>query len=436
MSISALRIVIPILFLVTLYLSQRYWVRSARRAIAAVRHSLWRKVLRVAWNATGILLLLAVLERFAAFHRAGWPTPSVSRWSSEFLALWFTWSIVGFLSISLVRGVDWIGRNSAALVRTRPTAPEVSDSPSDPRRRYFLRTATYAAGALPLAGAAYGFAVERFDFQVYRVDMPIAGLPYGLDGLRILQLSDIHASNYMPISQVRRIVDKARQLPADVTMVTGDLLTGRGDPLAACVDEISRLRAPLGVWGCNGNHEIYTHTQEEAAQLFRRNGMTMLRQENAQLAWQGAKFNLIGVDYQRQRWFSDESGPMLQAIEPLVRQDMPNILLSHNPNAFPRAAELGVELMLAGHTHGGQVQVEILDHRLSPARFISDYVAGLYLRPLFTPARTVASQKFLHASTLNGPHAAIYVNRGLGTVGAPVRLGVPPEISLLILRRA
>ena len=125
----------------------------------------------------------------------------------------------------------------------------------------------------------------------------------------------------------------------------------------------------------------------------------------------------------------------LAGVEPLVRKDVPNILLSHNPNSFNRAAELGIELSLAGHTHGGQIQVEILDHRLSPARFITDYVAGLYMRPLFTPAKTVASQKFLHATTLHGPHSAIYVNRGLGTVGAPVRLGVPPEISLLTLRR-
>jgi predicted MPP superfamily phosphohydrolase len=115
---------------------------------------------------------------------------------------------------------------------------------------------------------------------------------------------------------------------------------------------------------------------------------------------------------------------------------MPNILLSHNPNSFNRAAELGIELSLAGHTHGGQIQVEILDHRLSPARFITDYIAGLYMRPLFAPAKTVTSQKFLQASSLQGPRSAIYVNRGLGTVGAPVRLGVPPEISLLTLRRA
>jgi predicted MPP superfamily phosphohydrolase len=425
MSISALRIVIPILFLVTLYFSQRYWVRSARTAIAAVRRPVCRKVLRAAWNATGILLLLAVLERFVPFHSGGWPAPAISRWSSEFLALWFTWSIFGFLAISLVHGVDWIVRRSAALVRTRPTAPEASDSLADPRRRYFLRTATYAAGALPLAGAAYGFAVERFAFAVYRVEVPIAGLPYGLDGLRILQLSDIHASNYMPISQVRRIVDKVARLSGDVIMVTGDLLTGHRDPLDACVAELSRLRAPLGVWGCNGNHEIYTHTQERAAELFRQYGMTMLRQENAQLAWQGAKFNLIGVDYQRQHWFG-ENGPMLEGVESLVRQDMPNILLSHNPNAFPRASDLGIDLMLAGHTHGGQVEVEILDHRISPARFITPYIAGLYRRPMSGDAASLFQQR----------HAWVYVSRGLGTIGTPLRLGVPPEITLLTLRRA
>lgn len=426
MSISALRILIPVLFLVTLYLSQRYWIRSARRAIAAVRCPRWRALLRVLWTVLGLLILAAVLERFAAFHRNGWPTPGISRWSSEFLGLWFTWSIFGFLAICLVRAVAWVWRRSTALVKSAGGVAAISNSPSDPRRRYFLRAATYAAGALPLAGALYGFAIERFDFEVYRVDVPITALPYGLDGLRILQLSDIHASNYMPISQVRRIVEQALQLPADVIMITGDLLTGRGDPLAACVAELSRLRAPLGVWGCNGNHEIYTHTQEVAAQLFRQHGMTMLRQENMQLAWRGAKFNLIGVDYQRQRWFPSDSGPMLEGVEPLVRQDMPNILLSHNPNAFPRAGELGIELMLAGHTHGGQVQVEILDHRISPARFITPYIAGLYRRTLSGNA----------ASLFRKRYASVYVSRGLGTIGTPLRLGVPPEITLLTLRRS
>jgi predicted MPP superfamily phosphohydrolase len=423
MSISALRILIPILFLVTLYLSQRYWLRSARRAIAGVRQPRWRAVLRTLWNTAGILLLLAVVERFLAFGRGGWPTPRISRWSSEFLALWFTWSTFGYLAICLVRGIDLIWLRGASLLRKRAAA--LSDPPPDPQRRYFLRAATYAAGALPLAGALYGFAVERFDFEVFRVDVPIAGLPPGLDGLRILQLSDIHASNYMPISQVRRVVDKAQQLTCDVIMITGDLLTGRGDPLGACVAELGRLRAPLGVWGCNGNHEIYTDTEDEAALLFRQHGMTMLRQENAQLVWRGATLNLIGVDYQRQHWFRSQSPPMLEGVQALVRQDMPNVLLSHNPNAFHRASELGIDLMLAGHTHGGQVQVEILDHRISPARFITKYIAGLYQRPMTGDAASASSKRY----------ASVYVSRGLGTIGTPLRLGVPPEITLLTLRR-
>ena len=427
MSVSGLRIFIPLLFLVILYFSQRYWVRAARRTIASMRRPGWRAALRVLWSAFGVLLLLAVVVRFTAFGANAWPSPLVSRWSSEFLGLWFAWSIFGFLAIGAVRGIAWIANKSVVLPRNvRGRSAKVTDSPSDPQRRYFLRTATLAAGALPLAGALYGFAVERFDFKVYRVDVPVPGLPYGLDGLRILQLSDVHASNYMPISQVRRMVDKAEKLNFEIIMITGDLLTGQGDPLAACVAELGRLRAPLGTWGCNGNHEIYTHTQEEAAQLFRQHGMTMLRQENEQLTRRGAKFNLIGVDYQRQHWVAEDNRPMLEGVEGLVRPDMPNILLSHNPNAFVRSSELGIDLMLAGHTHGGQVEVEILDHRISPARFITKYIAGLYRRPMGREATSPFGKRY----------ASAYVSRGLGTIGTPLRLGVPPEISLLTLRRA
>jgi predicted MPP superfamily phosphohydrolase len=166
--------------------------------------------------------------------------------------------------------------------------------------------------------------------------------------------------------------------------------------------------------------------------------MKLLRQENAQLSFRGANFNLIGVDYQRERNVNGHRTQMLSNMDDLIRRDMPNILMSHNPNSFNRAAELGVELSLAGHTHGGQIQVEILDHRLTPARFISDYIAGMFERPLFKPSTeiSVKRQPDVPRGTPHPNASRLYVNRGLGTVGAPVRLGVPPEISLIVLRRA
>jgi predicted MPP superfamily phosphohydrolase len=149
-----------------------------------------------------------------------------------------------------------------------------------------------------------------------------------------------------------------------------------------------------------------------------------------ELAWRGEKFNLIGVDYQRDFMTHGPHGRALQGVEQLVRRDVPNVLLSHNPNSFRRAADLGIELSLAGHTHGGQVKVEVVDHSINPARLITDFVAGLYHLPLGNGrAQAVAG-----ANGASGKSAYLYVNRGLGTFGFPVRLGVPPEITLLKLR--
>jgi predicted MPP superfamily phosphohydrolase len=269
-------------------------------------------------------------------------------------------------------------------------------------------------------------------YTIERVDVPVANLPPELDGLRIAQLSDIHIGDYMPPHEIARAVDMANDLQPDIYFVTGDFVSSQGDPLDACITELSRLRAPLGVWGCNGNHEIYAGVEDDAERLFREKGMRLLRAASAVVEHNGGRFNLLGVDYQRDHMTSGErSGPMLREIEALVRRDMPNVLLSHNPNSFRRAAELGIELSLAGHTHGGQIKFEIVDHSVSPARLISPFVAGLYRLPIPMNGHAGA------APAGNGlQKAALYVNRGLGTFGFPVRIGVPPEITLLTLRKA
>ena len=329
------------------------------------------------------------------------------------IGLWVTASTLSFLLITLVQASGWIFRQVRGRAGTpaNPRADEVAVE-----RRHFLQTVTYAAGALPFVMVGYGFLVGRQRYTVEEVTVPIANLPPALDGLRLLQLTDVHASAYMPVREIRRIVGLAREIEADLVIHTGDFLTSVGDPLEETIAELARVEGRYGRFGCLGNHEIYAVATDAATELCAQRGIRILRGENAVLEIEGARLNVIGVDYQwQQRPQQSESGKphFLPDVEPLVRRDGVNILLSHNPNAFPRAAALGIELTLAGHTHGGQVQVEILDSRWSPARFFTPFVSGLY------------QQGANH----------LYVSRGLGTVGAPIRLNSPPEITLLTLRR-
>ncbi len=450
-----LRFFIALSVLSLFFLSQLFWHRALWRVTANFRRQWLRVTIRLLWLGLVTLVISAFVDGVRMGHHHLIPRGTMV---SALVGLWFFSALFAFLAVKFVRVLDFLWSrirrsNRSQTIKSIPPSQLVlsPDTPAsieqlrDPSRRYFFRAVTAAAGAAPFLGAMYGYAAERLNYQIRRVEIPISGLNPALDGMSIVQLSDIHLSGYMPRSQVRRAVEMANELGADLAVVTGDFITSASDPLADCIDEIRRLRAPLGVWGCNGNHEIYARVEQAAQTLFDQAGMKLLRQENAQLFFKGAQFNLIGVDYQRERTNQGQKRQTLINAEQLVRRDMPNILLSHNPNSFPRAAELGIELSLAGHTHGGQIQVEILDHRLSPARFITDYVAGLYQRPLFASSRDIPvsrAEGYSEAPRVSRTHgtvhgmASIYVNRGLGTVGAPVRIGVPPEITLIVLRRA
>jgi predicted MPP superfamily phosphohydrolase len=410
----------------------RVWRFAGRIKIASVRHvvrGLW--LVATVWALTAFFSSVSFRGSYVNFHN-----PSLA----AVAGLWISSAMFAYLAVMIVRGIAWLwglGRLALARFAGHADSPAVSAENLDRvnfNRRRFVQTSTAVAAAAPFLAAGYGFSVERFRYEIREVDLAIAGLPASLAGLRIAQLSDLHISSYMSAAGIKRAVDMANELGADLAVVTGDFLTRRGDPLEACIAELARLRARLGVWGCNGNHEIYANAEAAAERLFARHGMALLRQQSVELVHNAQPFNLIGVDYQRQLVGRPRGPVKLDVIQPLVRRDVPNILLSHNPNTFPSAAELGIELMLTGHTHGGQVRVEILDHHFSPAEFLTPYVAGMYARP----ARASASLRDAEAwgAAPKAPASVVYVNRGLGTIGAPVRLGVRPEISLHTLRRA
>jgi len=435
-----LRSILGIVILTVLILSQRFWYKALWR-VTSNWGRMWMRVgVRLLYLTGLVLIILAIADGLQVEHGRLMPAHSGI---TTFAGLWFASALACYLCVKFVHAIEWGWHRlhqpaaSQELHKALSQPPKLEDFVPDPSRRTFFRTASVVAGAAPFLGVMYGYAAERLRYEVRRVEIPLTNLPPELDGLEIVQLSDIHLSSYMTRESVRRAVDMANDVGADLAVVTGDLITGVHDSMVDCVEEVRHLRAPLGVYGCNGNHEIYARAEDLAERLFRQAGMKMLRRENAVIRYKGGQLNLIGVDYQRERMAGGRKMQMLANVEPLIRRDMPNILLSHNPNSFNRAAELGIELSLAGHTHGGQVQVEILDVSLSPARFITDYIAGLYHRPLLMPDQPKRMGETIRLMP-NAPNglAALYVNRGLGTVGAPVRLGAPPEITHFVLRHA
>jgi hypothetical protein len=280
----------------------------------------------------------------------------------------------------------------------------------NPARRHILNVAGGALVAAPFAALAYGSFIGRLDFHVREVDIALPDLPAALDGLRLLHLSDIHLSAFLSERDFARVIDTANTLRPHLALVTGDLISNAGDPLDACIRQIARLKTDAGIFGCMGNHERYAVAEQYTQQAAARAGVRFLRHQAAPLHYGDAVLNLAGVDYQslgdRQHY--------LRGADRLIAPGAFNLLLSHNPDVFPVAARQGYDLLLAGHTHGGQVSVEILDRSINPARFLTPYVYGLYR---------------------SGPSAA-YVTRGIGTIGVPARIGAPPEISILRLRKA
>jgi len=408
-------------FVLLIAFIQRFWFVGSWSGIETISWPLARHGFEILWCGAVVLLLAGLLDpvigRFIPRTRSGSWVIAVSR-------VWLVASFFSFFAVQLVGLLGWTSQAAAIHLGSQPGGLNLAT-------RNLFRYAALTAGGLPFLAATYGFAAGRLRFQVERVDVPIAGLPKALEGLKIVHLSDIHIGEFMPQEEVAQAIEMANDLQPALAVITGDFVSGADDPLEDCIAELSKLRAPLGIWGCNGNHEIYAGAERKAGQLFALHGMRLLRQESAELEWRGERFNLIGVDYQRDFMTGGAHGKSLESIEHLVRHDVPNILLSHNPNSFPRAAELGIELSLAGHTHGGQVRFEIVERTVSPARLITDFVAGLYRLP--SEDSTATSN---HGNGKSGKGTWLYVNRGLGTFGLPLRLGVPPEITLLTLRSA
>jgi predicted MPP superfamily phosphohydrolase len=275
-----------------------------------------------------------------------------------------------------------------------------------PERRKLIVNAGKLLVAAPFVITGYGATVGRNSFGVQEIEIPVQNLPPDLERVRIVQISDLHLSPFLSEEQLARVIDACNELRPDIALVTGDLISSHADPVDIALKQCARLRADR-ILGCLGNHERYSGLEDYVAANGGKRGVHFLRMQAENLRFGSAELNFGGVDYQP---FNDPEH-YLSGAESLIRPGAVNILLSHNPDVFPTAARQGWDVTLSGHTHGGQVTVEILNQTLNFARVYTRYVSGFYQQG----------------------RASCYVTRGIGTIGIPARIGAPPEITLVRL---
>lgn len=383
--------------------SQIYWYAKAR---ALVKRLAKTKGARRLLTAAGLAVYLALFAlNFGVIGRR--PSPTRMTWYDALVSAPFEWwiggSLVAFLIAMLLWPVRSVARSTSAL--------------ASPGRRQFLERTASAVFAAPFVAGAYGLLYGRLNLQTTWQRIPLARLPKAFAGFRIAQLSDIHIGPFMTEDQIRKYVRITNALKPDLILLTGDFVTWDPSTQQAVVNALTGLEAPFGIFGCLGNHEAWSHTEDSITALFQQGGIRILRQARVPVATNGEAFNLIGVDFQTRYHMGPANDKFvrryLNGVETLVAPGMVNILMSHNPDTFDRAADLGIDLSLAGHTHGGQVALEFVSPEIAPSRLVTPYVAGWFRKP----------------------GAQLYVNRGLGTIGMHMRIGAPPEITVHELAR-
>lgn len=279
------------------------------------------------------------------------------------------------------------------------TAADQDKAQSEVSRRLFLGRATaLAAGVGALATVGYGVRTALGDPVIERVTVPMPGLDPKLNGLRFAVVSDIHLGPITGIAHTQRIVRMINGLEADVVTIVGDLVDGTVKELGHLAKPLKSLESRYGAYFVTGNHEYYTSNgPDEWVQELGQLGVRSLRNERTEIRHNGAVLDLAGVndvngdpDFDKALGGRDTTRPV--------------VLMAHQPVQVKRAAEFGVDLQLSGHTHGGQM---VPFNLVVPLQ-----------QPVVSGLATVDDVQ-------------VYVTRGAGFWGPPVRVGAPPEITML-----
>ena len=296
--------------------------------------------------------------------------------------------------------------------------------------KFFKRMGIFF-GSLALAGLLVGSTVWVYKFKMHRINVSIKNLPEAFEGLKVVQLSDIHLGSWLSNKPLQRAVDQANALNPDIIVFTGDIVNYSTAEVRGFEGTLAQLHAPLGIYAILGNHDYGDYVswksnrekEENLQQLvdfYDNLGWKLLRNENVTIEKDSATLLMAGVENWSATSRFKKYGDLKKTMEHTSYGDL-NILLSHDPTHWETEVSKDYpkfDLTLSGHTHGMQMGIEAFGLKWSPARYLYDNWAGL-----------------TSVDTPGGHKSYMYVNRGLGHIAYPGRVGILPEITLVTFSR-
>ncbi len=370
------------------------------------------------WGLSVVILTIGLVAVF-------YPPPLWNKYLRNYLA---TFALLLAL-VKLIGIVFLVIDDVVRLVRWIITYFSKSESGGESgiSRLKFLSYLSVTFAVVPFVGFMYGIFRGGFKYRVHKVKVSSNKLPQAFHGLKIVQLSDIHTGSFASIEPLEKAFKIAMDLKPDIIFFTGDLVNVQTDETDGFIDTYRKLQAPLGVYSILGNHDYgdyrsWNSDEEKKANLVaihkvhEDSGWRLLINENVELEKDGDKIALIGVENWGGNMNFKKYGKLDQAYKGTEAHPF-KILLSHDPshwNMEVRKLYKDIDLTLSGHTHGFQLGIEIPGFKWSPVKYIYPQWAGLY----------------------QDENQYLYVNRGLGFIGYPGRVGIWPEITLLELEKA
>lgn len=382
---------------------------------SAFRKSAWAYIY---WGFTIFTFLLFLAPSFISL--ADWPK-YIRVYLFALVIMVAVSKIIGSLFLAtddIIRLFRWIGSYF-----TTKTEIVVENAHSISRLK-FLSQIALGMTALPLAGFIYGMVRGAFDYKVHPIKVTLPNLPSSFNGLKIIQISDIHSGSFVSTAHLEEAVKIIEREKPDLIFFTGDLVNDRASETDLYIEVLSKIKAPLGVFSTLGNHDYGDYVSWGSPEAKAEN-LNNLKNVHAQVGWKllmnehipikigEDEIAIIGIENWGGSFHFPKYGDLKKAHSGTEKYPV-KLLLSHDPSHWDLQVKedyKDIDITFSGHTHGGQFGIEIPGFRWSPSQYAYKQWAGLY------------SHQDQH----------LYVNRGLGFLGYPGRVGISPEITVMEL---